>query len=135
MLGQEVSRQDGRGRGLGLLRRQRPALRPLQVIVQPTPPQQPSSAPRAREECGEAHPPLDLVDSVSVEMNEDRVILAFVVDVATCFMVGDCCSQEAAFGDLLMTATTGRTRCWRQSGCDPASMSCSASIIQHILFI
>jgi len=72
-----------------------------------------------QEECGEAHPPLDLVDSVSVEMNEDCVILAFVVDVATCFMVGDCCSEEAAFGDLLMTATTGRTRCWRQSGCDP----------------
>ena len=84
-----------------------------------------------QEECGEAHPPLDLVDSVSVEMNEDRVILAFVVDVATCFMIGDCCSEEAAFGDLLMTATTGRTRCWRQSGCDPASMACSASIIQH----
>jgi len=84
-----------------------------------------------QEECGEAHLPLDLVDSVSVEMNEDLVILAFVVDVATCFMIGDCCSEEAAFGDLLMTATTGRTRCWRQSGCDPASMACSASIIQH----
>ena len=37
MLGQEVSRQDGQGCGLGLLRRQRPALRPLQVVVQPTP--------------------------------------------------------------------------------------------------
>jgi hypothetical protein len=51
MLGQEVYRQDGQGSGLGLLRQQQPALRPLQVVVQPMPPQQPSSAPRARVCC------------------------------------------------------------------------------------
>ncbi|KAG0526875.1 hypothetical protein BDA96_06G183400 [Sorghum bicolor] len=53
--GEEVSRQDGQGGGLRLLRRRRPPLRPLQVALRPPPPHRPPSAPR--EERGKAHPP------------------------------------------------------------------------------
>ena len=44
--------------------------------------------------------PLDLVDSVCVETNEGRVIRALLLLTLPSVLVGDCCGEEAAFGDF-----------------------------------
>ena len=57
-----------------------------------------SSGAAARTTYGNGAP-LDLVDSVCVETNEGRVIRALLLTLPS-VLVGDCCSEEAAFGDF-----------------------------------